>query len=214
MGSVVLKLYLIVLPGLLAVYHHDTLVPPWSGLCPPLKAHLLSLPWYLWWGILNCVVYPKFTMPFCISIPSAEVILSVILSPLPILFSCLNTCSTSKIPLDIASTGWPSSYFLPLHSQWQWNYLYIPKVPWASLYHRITTLYWSYPFINLFLHLNNKFLSPCLIHTCISSTSMLGAQASYYMLIEMTDAFKESKEGKQGKQSNIYSPCCRRFVRC
>lgn len=179
MGSVVLKLYLIVLPGLLAVYHHDTLVPPWSGLCPPLRAHLLSLLdihdggyWTVSYTLSSlCHFVLLFPQQRSFSLP-------VILSPLPILFSCLSTCSASKIPLGIASTGWPSSCFLPLHSQWQWNSLYIPKVPWASLYHRITTLYWSSPFLDLFLHLNNKFLSPCLIHTCISSTSMLGAQAS------------------------------------
>lgn len=86
-GWVVLKLYLIVLPMLLAVYHHDTLVPLWYGLCPPLKAHLLPLSWYLWWEILNCVICPARTMPFVFLFPYTRLFfLPIRFSPLPSLF--------------------------------------------------------------------------------------------------------------------------------
>lgn len=145
--------------------------------------------------------------------------LIVRLSPLPILFSGLNSCSTSNVPFGYCFCQVAFIVFsFDLFTVTEISSVYMPKVPWASLHPGSTPLHGGYPLIDTFLPPDSKFLSPCLMHTCFSSISVLEAQASYEMLAEMIDVFEESKEGKQRKQRHLRfferSPCCRCCVGC
>lgn len=134
-------------------------------LCDLASAHLSRLIFYHCLdiydpGTLNFIICPKFTMPFYTSVSLAEAILSackIQSSPRPLYVpkQLLNFQGSTWVSPPLG--GLHNTVVLPPHSWLQKSSLYIPIVPWASLYPRITLLYWSYPLINIFLHPDNKF---------------------------------------------------------
>lgn len=86
-------MYRIVLPRLMAFYHCDTHEPLLQPR-PTLMAHLPQL-WWVVGRMLDYAVHSKITLPFFTSFPFAW---AHLLCSLPVLFTCLNNCTSSRIP--------------------------------------------------------------------------------------------------------------------
>lgn len=133
--------------------------------------------------------------------------LIVRLSPLPVLLSRLSSCSTSNMPFGypfcwvafiILSFDLLTSAAMKFSLQAPGS----PDIPPCRNHYVALKLstdkYVSSSRQSIPESMSNPLLS-------LSSLSVLEAQASYEMLAEMIDVFKESKEGKQGKWHHYFS---------